>query len=602
MSPEAPRSLTQMLREWEDDALVRLLEVRPDLADPPPDTLSALASRATTRTSVRASLDGLSAFDLWVAACLVAADPSERDGEPADAPEASEPLAPATPEMRLAVDRLAARALLWGAADDLRPVRALSGELPTAGWMAADEPPWAQPPELGGRAVDPALVDAAAAGSAFELVRRTGLLVEFLTSTPPSGRRDGELSLVEARRLAEALDLSVPGARMHVELAEAAGLVGRLGGNVSGPLRTTPQVDDWLDLEIPQQWALLARSWWAHHTASGSPQLKVLILDAFGEAGQGVALTAEDLERWVDWRIPRRAVEAGRVIPHLLQTGSLVGVLALGAMSTFARTEHLDALDRLMPERADTVLVQNDLTAVAPGPLTQAAAHELGVLADIESRGSATVYRFTPESIGRAYARGWSRSDIERTLSARSRTAIPQPLQYLVADLDRTRPWQFAGSTRASSSNGGRDVGHRPGVAARRSGPVDKTPDGDALARMVRGMRRAEDSSPDRDAVDGRQSPFGGRHLAGAVGRGGTAERTVETLRQAVETGEPVWIGYVRPAGESSERVVLPQGVDDGRLWGTDASSGDPVTIAVHRISAAHIIRRGPAAAEESRG
>ena len=86
------------------------------------------------------------------------------------------------------------------------------------------------------------------------------------------------------------------------------------------------------------------------------------------------------------------------------------------------------------------MLLQNDLTAIAAGPLTPDAARELGALADVESRGGATVYRFTVESLRRAHALGWSSAEIRTTLEARSRTPIPQPLSYLVADLDRIQP------------------------------------------------------------------------------------------------------------------------------------------------------------------
>ncbi len=56
----------------------------------------------------------------------------------------------------------------------------------------------------------------------------------------------------------------------------------------------------------------------------------------------------------------------------------------------------------LLPEPLDHVLLQADLTAVAPGPLERPLADTLGVLADVESKGGATVYRFTPGSVRRA--------------------------------------------------------------------------------------------------------------------------------------------------------------------------------------------------------
>lgn len=582
--PLPPRSLTQMLREWDDAALVRLLTARPDLASPPPETLSQLASRATTRESVREALDSLSAYDLWVAACLVATDPEEGDAE--------EPVDLHTPDIEAAVARLHAMALLWGAADDLRPVRALAAELPTAGWMAADEPPWARPPDLdGATTVDPDRVDAAAAGSAFELVRRIAVLLEHLSVNPPSGRRDGELSLLEARRLSDALGVSVPLARTDIAVAEATGLLGRLGGTTTGPLRTTPAVDAWSELDLPDQWALVAKSWWLHHQPSGSPSLKAVVLAAYGEPGSGTALTAPDLLRWMDWRLPRRATETARVLPHLIDSATAIGVMALGALPRFAHGDRIETLAAMLPTRDETVLVQNDLTAVAPGPLTRQAAHELGALADIESRGGATVYRFTPDSLGRAYALGWSRRQIEATLETRSRTPIPQALAYLVADLDRTRG--LASEARHHGARTGQHFGSvRLGTPSPRSGPVGSAPDAAGLLEVVWAIRRAEAAFPAHGSEAAERTEVRDPD-ASRMG-----ETALETLRQAVETGEHVWIGFVRPGGEPAERVVIARSVDDGRLHASDATSGATVSVPVHRISAAHIIRRQVAPAD----
>ena len=58
----------------------------------------------------------------------------------------------------------------------------------------------------------------------------------------------------------------------------------------------------------------------------------------------------------------------------------------------------------LLPEPVDHVLLQADLTAVAPGPLESTLARRLQLVAEVESRGGATIYRFTP-GLGAARAR-----------------------------------------------------------------------------------------------------------------------------------------------------------------------------------------------------
>ncbi|MGQ4429014.1 helicase-associated domain-containing protein, partial [Streptomyces violaceoruber] len=80
----------------------------------------------------------------------------------------------------------------------------------------------------------------------------------------------------------------------------------------------------------------------------------------------------------------------------------------------------------LFPEPLDHVLLQADLTAVAPGPLERGLADVLGVLADVESKGGATVYRFTPGSVRRALDAGQSAADLHAFLARHSRTPVPQ--------------------------------------------------------------------------------------------------------------------------------------------------------------------------------
>ncbi|HJT95469.1 MAG TPA: DNA-binding protein, partial [Mycobacterium sp.] len=47
------------LAELSDERLIRLLQLRPDLTQPPPGTIAALAARAQARQSVKAATDGL---------------------------------------------------------------------------------------------------------------------------------------------------------------------------------------------------------------------------------------------------------------------------------------------------------------------------------------------------------------------------------------------------------------------------------------------------------------------------------------------------------------------------------------------------------------
>src|SRR5437660_12698943 len=58
--------LGSWLADLPDERLIRLLELRPDLAQPPPGSIAALAARAQARQSVKAATDGLDFLRLAV--------------------------------------------------------------------------------------------------------------------------------------------------------------------------------------------------------------------------------------------------------------------------------------------------------------------------------------------------------------------------------------------------------------------------------------------------------------------------------------------------------------------------------------------------------
>ncbi|MGW6741852.1 helicase-associated domain-containing protein [Streptomyces sp. NPDC055025] len=125
------------------------------------------------------------------------------------------------------------------------------------------------------------------------------------------------------------------------------------------------------------------------------------------------------------------------------------GAVRTSAELTAAGLRAAAALAPLLPEPLDHVLLQADLTAVAPGPLLRPLAELLSIAADVESKGGATVYRFTPGSVRRALDAGQSASDLHDFLKAHSRTPVPQPLAYLIDDVARKHGHLRVGSASA---------------------------------------------------------------------------------------------------------------------------------------------------------
>lgn len=105
--------LGSWLADLPDERLIRLLELRPDLAQPPPGSIAALAARAQARQSVKAATDELNFLRLAVIDALLVL---HADTAPAPVAKllaliggrASEP------DVLDALDDLKERALVWG--------------------------------------------------------------------------------------------------------------------------------------------------------------------------------------------------------------------------------------------------------------------------------------------------------------------------------------------------------------------------------------------------------------------------------------------------------------------------------------------------------
>ncbi|WP_189214606.1 MULTISPECIES: helicase C-terminal domain-containing protein [Streptomyces] len=291
----------------------------------------------------------------------------------------------------------------------------------------------------------------------------------------------------------------------------------------------------------------------------------------------------------------------------------------------------------LLPEPLDHVLLQADLTAVAPGPLRRPLADTLDVLADVESKGGATVYRFTPGSVRRALDAGRTAADLHAFLAAHSRTPVPQPLAYLIDDVARRhghlrigaasayvrcdddavlaeiladRRSQALGLRRlaptvlaarvdpATLLEGLRAMGYAPAAEsaegdvlitrahAHRTPPrtaPEPVPEGppvpdDVLLGAALRAVRAGDLATTAPRKDGPPAP------EGALPRTGSAE-TLATLQAAVLTGEAVWIGYVNAEGGASQRVIAPVRVEGGFVTAYDHTADEVRTFPLHRIT-----------------
>jgi XPB/Ssl2-like helicase family protein/WYL domain-containing protein len=302
----------------------------------------------------------------------------------------------------------------------------------------------------------------------------------------------------------------------------------------------------------------------------------------------------------------------------------------------------------LLPAPIDHVLLQADLTAVAPGPLAGDLARRLAAVADVESRGGATVYRFSESSVRRAFDSGWSAADVHDFVASASRTPVPQALSYLVDDVSRRfgtiRVGAVESFLRSDDETSLAELVHHPRAGPLRlrriaptvvvsdvplavllprlrelgAAPVVEAPDGTVrLARRetLRARTPRRPAAPTETAVapgqvDARTAARSAARVAATVtavragdraaaSRPEAAVRTAEpttpaatlaVLREAVETRDSVWLGYVDNDGSTVERVVDPVTVDAGWLSAYDHRTTDVQSFAVHRITAVRAV------------
>lgn len=322
------------------------------------------------------------------------------------------------------------------------------------------------PPELEVDEQPSRQADQTAAGQAFATVRAVEGLLELYGADPPSVLRAGGLGVRELRRTARNLDLTEKRAAAYIEVAYAAGLLGSSG--IDGEWAPTKTYDVWYAQSTEQRWVTLASAWLdstrvpglvgerdaRNKTTNalgpeverpGVAEMRREALNVLAELPSGSAASEESLRARLAWLRPRRWDHlSGQWLASILEEAETLGVTGLGALPAYGRAvlsgseaEAAETLAPLLPELVDHVLVQPDLTAVAPGPLTPELDRELALAADVESTGGATVYRFTQSSVRRALDAGRSADDLLGLLDQHSRTPVPQPLHYLIRDVAR---------------------------------------------------------------------------------------------------------------------------------------------------------------------
>ncbi len=640
---------------WGEDEALAVVPAARQVLGPHPGGLGR-PTADLVGVDLNAILTKLAVDELGVLRALAAGPPV---GTSRDAAEVV-PLARA----RTPVQRLLARRLL-------RRVDAGTVELPAQVGLALRG---AQPlgplqldePALPTQSYHQSLVDSTAAGAVLDLLRHTERLLAEWSAEPPPVLRSGGLGVRDARRTARLLDVEEATVTLLAEVAAAAGLI-TLADEGPGTQLWLPTVaaDPWLAMPPQRRWAILAHAWLTLPRLPGlagtrddkdrplaalsdelrqqrAPAGRRRILEVIAElpAGHGVR-RAEELAAVLAWRAPRRdGRRRDEVVGWTVQEATTLGVLALGALSSAGRAllgqgaaAATAALLTALPEPVDHVVVQADRTVVAPGPLEPELAREIGLVADVESAGGATVYRVTEDTVRRALDAGRSAADLHELFRTRSVTPVPQSLSYLIDDVARRHGRLRGGATAAFlrcddpvllTELMAHPVAVRCGLRrlaptvvvsplslaalldeVRAAGflPVAEGADGEVVTLRA-GARRAKvraqpahratvPPTPSAEQLAVLVATVRAGDAAAGTARGSavvSTGATLELLLDAAHAGSTVCIGYVDSHGIASRRIVRPLSVGGGILEGIDRRADELRRFPLHRITSAAVL------------
>lgn len=447
-------------------------------------------------------------------------------------------------------------------------------------------------------------------------------------AAPTDDAREAERAFTAAGSLADILHsaLATPLSRIG---AGTVGASDRRRLIESGTVEDSLAADELIDIAersgllIPQQrhWLVTPRGadWLHTPTVARWNEVALALREALPEALRTASGGWIPLSEWqgaypYDPSWPAKAT----TLTALAQRWALAG--ADGASATWAQpvadgdAADTAALQALLPPEVDRVYLQNDLTAISPGPLEPQLDMRLRSMARRESRAQASTYRFTAETLAEALTAGESAASVREFLEGLSLTGLPQPLAY---EIERTASrhgalrvgpdWQ--GRTRVTSDDDSllrtvavdqalRPLGLVPdeGGLVSRSGPDTAfwmiadarypviAVDADGQRRALDRRRVADSDEAEPASVDV-YAPLVAR-LRAAHSTDADAAWLGRELDQAVRARATIIVVVSLPDGTSREFTIEATGMGGGRLRGRDRLVDVERTLPVSSITA----------------
>ncbi len=517
------------------------------------------------------------------------------------------------------------------------------------------------PPVLAGTKRDERQVNLAAIANISTVLRWVEELLNFWAEEPADALRAGGLGVRDLKIISNHLGVDETCTAFITELAYLTSLI-----SVDSDDRIMPsnKFDIWLMQTPADRWQVLASAWLITSRVSGlvgraqaknvaalGPELdrvnasrvRALTLSILRE-NQSIAPDAPSFIALMNWRAPvrRNSSLQEELAAWTLREAEWLGISGQGALSKygvgFLNGDDLNLINDDLPKTVDHILIQSDNTAIAPGPLEHEISQQLAIMADIESRGGATVYRFSEATIRRALDHGKTGDEIKAFLIKTSKTPMPQPLEYLIADVAKKHGKLRVGNTSsfircedtaliaqimndkklevlalrriapevvicdhdaadtmrilresgylpaAESSNGLMLSGPRKNRALTKPRPPRiigeiEVPSEDLFNTAIRAIRTGEKSSHKQTRL--RQVAS---EALGALPRT-TANETMDLVNRFIQEEKSLSIGYADNNGSVTHRIIDPIRVSAGALIARDHATGEVQSFRIPRIT-----------------
>lgn len=236
----------------------------------------------------------------------------------------------------------------------------------------------------------------------------------------------GSIGLPDIKRLSQQLGKPKEYVRSIFDLARLVGIVALSDKR----FQPTDLAESWMTKSPQQRWQLLAEGYLLMLSAAGANELQLQLKNQPGKV----------LSELLNISFPLALQASGSRIGKLAELADQLGLASglpaswLSKLTAGDAKAAAKALAERLPAQQGRILIQADLSIIAPGPLPSDIEVLLRRFSQTESIGLASSYRLSAQSLSLGMESGLSANQIKNFLEKLSTATLPQPVEYLIRE------------------------------------------------------------------------------------------------------------------------------------------------------------------------